>query len=324
MSKFLGKKKRALTADAINKANGSAAAKATDEDNTKYIFELTNQIQVNTDLLIKEDGIGTNNFNSLLNNESDTREQIQNVQQHLESVAASSNQTKELLEKIITGVSDSTSELIEARTGNNAMVTEMNHVIDLFSQFNVLFGELQQEYNQIENLASVISGIANKTKLLSLNASIEAARAGEQGKGFAVVADEIKKLSESTQHNTKSIISSLEAMTAVIDKLNSKTNEGSQIMPSTQQLVKDSVRVIDNVESTEEKLKQSLKAVIVSQDNNISEISQINTELLSFITKAASDNTQYRKLVLGVQKKADYYLQLLHYLKQIDILKEMQ
>lgn len=50
----------------------------------------------------------------------------------------------------------------------------------------------------IEELASVIAGIASQINMLSLNASIEAARAGEHGNGFAVVASEIGNLARET------------------------------------------------------------------------------------------------------------------------------
>lgn len=103
--------------------------------------------------------------------------------------------------------------LAEAGTGESRVVAKEKDILGYTVQVDVLITsfnaqiletltEMEALYQRsivIRKAVSQIIGIAEKTHMLSLNASIEAAKAGTAGKGFSVVAQEIRKLADLTR-----------------------------------------------------------------------------------------------------------------------------
>jgi methyl-accepting chemotaxis protein len=88
--------------------------------------------------------------------------------------------------------------------------------------------ELTQSAEEIKNILTVISDIADQTNLLALNAAIEAARAGEHGRGFAVVADEVRKLAERTQKSLNEIHGTVNVVVQAINDTSESMNHNAE------------------------------------------------------------------------------------------------
>lgn len=120
----------------------------------------------------------------------------------------------------------------------------------------------------INDMVTVIEGIASQTNLLSLNAGIEAARAGEMGRGFAVVADEIRALADNSSQSVQKITETtakLESLIAVVMekadtniKLIEQSENGADRVDETFSVIRDNIA---GIHSSSDEIEREVRSV---------------------------------------------------------------
>jgi len=116
------------------------------------------------------------------------------------------------MDEMVRQSTDTVSKINEARdkteTGEvNARKTlkHLEEVLKQMVEYTQPIYRLSNKVEKIQLVTKIMDEIAQKTDLLSLNASIEATRAGEMGKGFALVADEIRSMAENSKQSSQEI-----------------------------------------------------------------------------------------------------------------------
>jgi methyl-accepting chemotaxis protein len=288
---------------------------------TKEIFELNSQIQSNVDILVREEGDMTHGLNTLLKGSEYTTQQTVQVNEHLQSLSDNSDKTKKLVDGVVVSLNNSQKEIENAKSEFSDLISQVGSVSQVFEELLILISDIQQHYNSIQGFATMITGIAKQTNLLSLNAAIEAARVGEAGKGFSVVANEIKKLSVDTQENAKDIMDSLQMLTTSMGQLVVKSNEGSGVITKATGIIEGSSSILDKIIDAESEVYKHVEGVQESQSNNLNGVRKISTSLTNLVEKSKDENQQLETIIYSIQRKADCYMHILNNLNQIKILE---
>ncbi|MYM67356.1 methyl-accepting chemotaxis protein [Pseudoduganella sp. FT55W] len=197
---------------------------------------------------------------------SSISDQISEQNQHLsgrtEDQASSLEETASAMEELTSTVKQNADSARDANTlAQNAS--------DIASKGGEIVGEvvltmnaIDESSRKIEEIISVIDGIAFQTNILALNAAVEAARAGEQGRGFAVVATEVRNLAQRSSTAAREVKS-------LIDESVAKIHAGTQLVEHAGSTMRDIVQSVKQV-------SDMVGAITLASDEQRQGIEEVN------------------------------------------------
>jgi len=143
--------------------------------------------------------------------------------------------------------------------------------------------DLKDASQKVLDVVTQITGIAEQTGILSLNASIEAARVGEAGRGFAVVAEEIRNLSQKTDELAKSIG---EVMDYLMRSVESMVDEMETVRESFDSIVRDIKEIrgcFDSIGRSVEEVGRELNAITASAEQQSRMVEEIQSNIRTLL-----------------------------------------
>jgi methyl-accepting chemotaxis protein len=227
----------------------------------------------------------------------------QEIQKHIENVSLA---TETISTNIVT-----TTEAVKEGRRNISDLNKLTVVIDKAGKDVVeALNKFQQTAAQMNSITDLITGVADQTSLLSLNASIEAARAGEAGRGFAVVASEISNLAAQTSEATDNIsrlisdiTSQIDDMVSTIKNLLSAGEQESKVASDTEQNFASIAKNIDEISTHSKKLSGTVSELSVANKtivDSIQTISAITEEVSAHATETYNISENNQKIVDSV------------------------
>lgn len=225
---------------------------------------------------------------------------VHEVAQNTEMAASNASQADQQAKDGQIVVADSVRSMESLASDVEKAVKVVEHLVD--------------DANAIGSIVNVISGIAEQTNLLALNAAIEAARAGEQGRGFAVVADEVRQLASRTQESTQQInemISRLQGSvqnaSAVMNVSHDQAQEVMEKAARADEALNEITRLISEINDMNMQIASTTEEqgkVAEEMNQNITRINQAADQTAQASSQSAQSSEQTLTLIQQLQANA--------------------
>lgn len=215
------------------------------------------------------------------------------------AISNRSHQLVQTMDSMAEGVEKTAGLANDGRDNLEEMKGAMQELMDASGAISSKLSTINERTQNITGIVSTITKVAEKTNLLSLNASIEAEKAGEHGLGFFIVAREIRRLADQTavsatsigqmvKEMRSSVSSGVMEMDKFIQKVNQSVNNVSRIGDGL-------ADVITQVEALAPHF-ETLKDVTREQTTGADEINQAMIQLTEGIESAKESLTEFKEV----------------------------
>lgn len=216
-----------------------------------------------------------------------------NVQECANLIKTLSEDTVVMKDQTTTAIGNSEQLKLTAMNGRNSIENAVDKIAGIKESAIKTYDsavEMDILMKKIQTIVGDIQGIAEETKLLSLNASIEAARVGEYGAGFTVVAEAIRKLSEQSQKslgNIADVLSDMNQHETTVTDLVGKVDEGVGVIRGFNEYYSN---IIHDIEKTMQSL-DTINNLADKQEDSVTTISEFIGRVKD-MSEVVSENIQ--------------------------------
>ncbi len=179
---------------------------------------------------------------------------VKDIAEQTESVAGNASAIAIVTEQTVDAVGHGQAAIQD-------IVTAMGEIDSGTGTVQSTIEKLAKQSDEISKIVDVITGIAEQTNLLALNAAIEAARAGEAGRGFAVVADEVRKLAEESGSSATKIAELVATIQTDMKEAVDASTQSTQSVAGSRQAVQQADEIFTSIKLQVEALAGGIQEV---------------------------------------------------------------
>jgi twitching motility protein PilJ len=218
----------------------------------------------------------------------------------IDQVSANAAESAAVAERSVT-IANKGAEVVQAT------IRGMDTIREQIQETSKRIKRLGESSQEIGDIVSLITDIADQTNILALNAAIQASMAGDAGRGFAVVADEVQRLAERSSAAAKQI-------ETLVKTIQTDTNEAVISMEQTTSEVVRGARLaqdagvaleeIENVSKTLAELIQNISNAARQQAASAGHISNTMNVIQEITSQTSAGTTATAKSIGNLAEMA--------------------